>query len=390
MRTQVGIVGAGPAGLLLSHLLHLQGIDSVVLETRPRSYIEHRIRAGVLEHGTAELLRQSGLGERMDREGLLHHGTILRFGGRSHRIDFADLTGKSVLVYGQHEVVRDLVAARLAAGGDLRFEVNDVSVHGYQGDAPSIRFTHDGRAETLDCDFIAGCDGFHGICRPSLPSGFITDYDRIYPFGWLGILAEVSPSSEELVYANHAQGFALLSMRSPTLGRFYLQCEPDDDADNWSTDRIWSELHARLVDHDGFTLTEGPIIQKGVTAMRSYVAEPMRDGRLFLLGDAAHIVPPTGAKGMNLAVGDVAVLARALEAFYRNADGGGLATYSATCLRRIWKVQRFSWWMTSMLHNFAGVGAFDHRVQQAELDYVTSSRAAAMTLAENYVGLPLV
>jgi p-hydroxybenzoate 3-monooxygenase len=390
MRTQIGIVGAGPAGLLLSHLLHLQGIDSVVLETRSRSYIENRIRAGVLEHGTAELLRQSGLGARMDREGLLHHGTILRFAGRSRRIDFQELTGKSVMVYGQHEVVRDLVARRLQDGGDLRFEVSDVSVHGYDSDAPQIRFTEAGVERVLDCDFIAGCDGFHGICRPSLPAGFITDYDRIYPFGWLGILAEVAPSSEELVYARHANGFALLSMRSPTIGRFYLQCVPDEDADAWSDDRIWSELRTRLADDEGFRLIEGPIIQKGVTAMRSYVAEPMRAGRLFLLGDAAHIVPPTGAKGMNLAVGDVAVLGRALERHYAQADSDGLAQYSDICLRRIWKVQRFSWWMTSMLHNFHGAGAFDQRVQLAELDYVTGSRAAATTLAENYVGLPLV
>lgn len=389
MRTKIGIVGAGPAGLLLSHLLHLHGIDSVVLEIRSRDYIENRIRAGVLEHGVAELLRQCGLGARMDREGLLHHGTILRFGGRSHRIDFQALTGKSVMVYGQHEVVRDLVAARLQAGGDLRFDVSDVSIHGTETDTPQIRFTEEGVAKALDCDFIAGCDGFHGICRPSLPPGFISDYDRIYPFGWLGILAEVSPSSEELVYARHANGFALLSMRSPTIGRFYLQCPPDDDANSWSTDRIWSELHTRLADTEGFVLTEGPIVQKSVTAMRSFVAEPMRAGKLFLLGDAAHIVPPTGAKGMNLAIGDVVILAQALEQHYKTNTQTGLETYSETCLRRIWKVQRFSWWMTSMLHNFDNAGAFDRRVQQAELDYVTTSHAAAATLAENYVGLPL-
>ena len=390
MKTQIGIVGAGPAGLLLSHLLHLHGIDRVVLECRSRSYIESRIRAGVLEHGTAELLRQCGLGARMDREGLLHHGTILRFAGQSRRIDFQTLTGKSVMVYGQHEVVRDLVAQRLADGGDLRFEVSDVSVHGQDSATPQIRFSEAGVAKVLDCDFIAGCDGFHGICRPSLPPGFITDFDRIYPFGWLGILAEVAPSSEELVYARHANGFALLSMRSPTIGRFYLQCAPDEDAHSWSDDRIWSELHTRLADNAGFRLIEGPIIQKGVTAMRSFVAEPMRAGRLFLLGDAAHIVPPTGAKGMNLAVGDVAVLARALGRHYAHADSEGLETFSSTCLRRVWKVQRFSWWMTSMLHRFDGVGAFDERVQLAELDYITSSTAAATTLAENYVGLPLL
>jgi len=389
MRTQVGIVGAGPAGLLLSHMLAQAGIASVVLETRSRAYIEGRIRAGVLEHGTAQLLRECGLGVRMDREGLLHHGTILRFGGRSRRIDFQDLTGKSVMVYGQHEVVRDLVQARLADGGDLRFEVSEVTVEGYEQGSPVIGFVQDGIAQRLECDIIAGCDGFHGICRPSLPAGFITEYDRIYPFGWLGILAQVSPSSDELVYARHPDGFALLSMRSPTIGRFYLQCPPDDDAQNWSDDRIWSALHERLADKEGFVLKEGPILQKGVTAMRSFVAEPMRCGHLFLLGDAAHIVPPTGAKGMNLAVADVAVLARALERFYAHHDREGLEQYSATCLRRIWNVQRFSWWMTSMLHSFADSNAFDEQVRLAELDYVTSSRAGAQALAENYVGLDL-
>jgi p-hydroxybenzoate 3-monooxygenase len=293
------------------------------------------------------------------------------------------------MVYGQHEVVRDLVSRRLADHGDLRFEVSDVSVHGYDTGAPSIRFTEAGVAKTLHCDIIAGCDGFHGICRPSLPPGFIRDFDRIYPFGWLGILAEVAPSSDELVYARHPNGFALLSMRSPTIGRFYLQCPPDDDADSWSDDRIWSELHTRLADDEGFTLTEGPIIQKGVTAMRSYVAEPMQSGRLFLVGDAAHIVPPTGAKGMNMAVGDVAVLARALDRHIHHNDDTLLAAYTATCLRRVWNVQRFSWWMTSMLHNFSDGNAFDEQVRLAELDYVTTSRAAAMTLAENYVGLPI-
>lgn len=388
MRTQVGIVGAGPAGLLLSHLLHLHGIDSVVLETRSRSFLEHRIRAGVLEQGVADLLRDCGLGERMDREGLLHHGTILRFGGASHRIDFQELTGKSVMVYGQHEVVRDLIAARVAVQARLHFEVADVSVHDLETDAPSVRFTQDGVVQTLSCDFIAGCDGFHGICRPSLPIGVITDYDRQYPFGWLGILADVPPSSHELVYARHDNGFALLSMRSPTIGRFYLQCAPDEDLAEWPDDRIWSELHTRLADDQGFKLVDGPITQKGVTAMRSFVAEPMRHGRLFLLGDAAHIVPPTGAKGMNLAVGDVAVMARALEAFYAKNDTDLLETYSATCLRRVWNAERFSWWMTSMLHNFDAAGAFDKRVQLAELDYITRSRAGATTLAENYVGMP--
>lgn len=388
MRTQVGIIGAGPSGLLLSHILHLQGIDSVILETRSQHYIENRIRAGVLEHDVAALLRDTGVGARMDREGLLHHGTILRFRDRSHRIDFQDLTGKSVMVYGQHEVVRDLVAARRAADARMLFDVENVSVHEAGSDRPSIRFRHEGADHVLECDVIAGCDGFHGICRPSLPEGIVTDYDRIYPFGWLGILAEVPPSSDELIYAHHANGFALLSMRSPTIGRLYLQCAPDEDLALWPDERIWAELHTRLADDAGFRLIEGPILQKSVTAMRSFVAEPMRHGRLFLVGDAAHIVPPTGAKGMNLAVGDVAVLARALDVFYKKNDTALIESYSETCLRRVWKAERFSWWMTSMLHRFDNAGAFDRRVQLAELDYVTSSRAGATTLAENYVGLP--
>ena len=389
MRTQVGIIGAGPAGLLLAHLLRLAGIDSVILEARSRSYVENRIRAGVLEHDVAALLSETGVGARMEREGLRHGGTLFRFGHRTHRIDFEALTGKSVMVYSQHEVVRDLIADRVAAGAPILFDVADVSVHDYAGDNPRIRFRHDGRDEVLDCDFIAGCDGFHGICRPSLPEGFLTVYDRTYPFGWLGILAEAPPSSHELVYANHERGFALLSMRSPTVSRLYLQCRPDEDINEWSDDRIWDELRTRLADDQGFELKQGPIFQKGVTAMRSFVVESMQCGRLFLLGDAAHIVPPTGAKGMNLAIADVRILTEALEAFYRRNDSNLLGSYSETCLRRIWKVQRFSWWMTSMLHRFDSHSAFDARVQLAELDYVTSSRVGATSVAENYVGLPL-
>ena len=390
MRTQVGIVGCGPAGLMLSQLLHLHGIESVILEARSRDYVENRIRAGVLEHFTVALLDEMGVGERLHRIGLPHEGTNLRFDGEDHRIDFKALTGKCVTVYSQHEVVKDLIAARLAAGGEILFEADRVSVADFDTDRPVIRFVHDGREQELHCDFIAGCDGFHGVCRPSMPEGLLSAYDRIYPFGWLGILAEAPPVSEELIYANHRRGFALASMRSPSVVRMYLQCAPDEDIEAWSDDRIWSELAVRLSTKDGFTFETGRIFQKGVTPMRSYVVEPMQSGRLFLLGDAAHIVPPTGAKGLNLAAGDVAVLGRALEAWYRTGSGELLSQYTETALRRIWKMQRFSWWMTSMLHRFDTHGPFDQRVQVAELDYVTHSRAAATALAEQYVGLPLV
>ncbi|MBV9749739.1 MAG: 4-hydroxybenzoate 3-monooxygenase [Acetobacteraceae bacterium] len=388
MRTQVGIVGAGPAGLLLSHLLHLAGIESVVVEARSREYAENRIRAGILEHQVVEVLDQAGVGERMRQSGLPHDGTQLLFGGQLHRIDFLALTGKRVMVYGQHEVVRDLIAARMAAQGQILFECSDVAVDGFEGDEPVVRFTQDGQAHELRCDIIAGCDGFHGICRPSLPQGRLREYDRTYPFGWLGILADAPPSSHELIYANHERGFALLSMRSPSVQRLYLQCAPDEDAEGWSDDRIWHELATRLASPD-FELQTGPVFQKSVTPMRSYVAEPMQCGRLFLAGDAAHIVPPTGAKGMNSAVADVMLLARALEAWFRRNDDGPLARYSDAALRRIWKVQRFSWWMTTLFHRFEAASAFDRRMQLAELDYVTSSRAGATALAENYVGLPL-
>jgi p-hydroxybenzoate 3-monooxygenase len=390
MRTQVGIIGGGPAGLLLSHLLHLQGIDSVVLEARSREYCENRIRAGLMEHDSAQLMRDIGLGERMDRIGLAHEGIVLRFDGRSHRIPVTELSGKQVMIYGQHEVVRDLIAARVAAQAALLFETSDVAIHDWESDAPRITFRHDGRDEVLRCDVIAGCDGFHGICRPALPAGFIREYDRVYPFGWLGILADVAPSHDELVYANHANGFALLTMRSATVSRLYLQCAPDEDVDQWSDDRIWSELRVRLADNEGFELKDGPITQKGVTAMRSYVAEPMRAGRLFLAGDAAHIVPPTGAKGMNLAFADISVLSRALVAWFGAGDSEGLETYSDVALRRVWKAQRFSWWLTTLMHRFDGHSAFERRVQIAELDYVTSSVAGMTTIAEQYVGLPLM
>ena len=389
LRTQVGIVGAGPAGLVLSHLLYLQGIDSVVVENRSRQYVEERVRAGVLEQGTVDLLTEMGIGERMKTEGLVHYGIELRFGGRGHRIDFQDLTGgKGITIYAQHEVLKDLNNARVATGGQVLFEVENVSVHDFDGAQPKIRYQNDGNDYELICNFIAGCDGFHCICRPSIPDGVLTEYERVYPFGWLGILADAPPSSEELIYTYHDRGFALLSMRTPHISRLYLQCDPEEDIDAWSDERIWQELQLRLRS-DGWKLTEGPILQKGVTGMRSFVVEPMQYGRLFLAGDSAHIVPPTGAKGLNLAVADVRILARALKQFYDTGRRDLLDTYSEVCLRRVWKVQRFSWWMTSMLHRFPNENPFDHRRQLAELDYVTSSRAAAKTLAENYVGLPM-
>ena len=388
MRTQVGIVGAGPAGLMLSHLLHLEGIESVILEARSRDYIEGRVRAGVLEQTTVDLLVEAGVGERLKRLGLRHHGIYLSFGGNRHRVDMTELTGgRSITVYAQHEVIKDLVQARLQAGGDIHFDVEDVSVHEFDTSKPKIRFRSGDTKHEVDCDFIGACDGFHGTCRPSVPG--LTIYERRYPFGWLGILAEAAPSSEELVYTYHERGFALFSMRSPTVTRLYLQCEPDEDIGKWSDERIWEEMMVRFPTRDGWSPNQGQVIQKGVTDMRSFVVEPMQSGRLFLAGDAAHIVPPTGAKGLNLAVADVAVLARAIAEFYRSGNRDGLDRYSETCLRRIWKVQRFSWWMTSMLHRFPGDTGFDQRRQLAELDYVTSSRAAMTSLAENYVGLPL-
>ncbi len=390
MRTQVGIVGAGPAGLLLSHLLHLHGIESIVIEARSRRYVEDRIRAGVLEQGTADLLIEAGVGERMKREGLIHRGIELRFAKRRHRIDLSELTGgRTITVYGQHEVVKDLIHARLNAGGKLTFEASDVHVRDLDSATPAISFTHAGQRHELTCDFIAGCDGSHGVCRPAIPAGALTVFEKTYPFGWLGILAEAAPSSDELIYAKHERGFALLSMRSKALTRLYVQCAPDATIADWPDARIWQELHARLATDEAFALTEGPILQKGISAMRSLVVDPMQYERLFLAGDAAHIVPATGAKGMNLAVADVRVLTRALAEFYRSGRRDRLDQYSQTCLRRVWQVQRFSWWMTSLLHRFDSETEFDRRRQLAELDYLTHSRAAATTLAENYVGLPM-
>jgi len=391
MRTQVGIVGAGPAGLLLSHLLHLEGIDSVVLEARSREYVEQRVRAGVLEQGTVELLTDTGLGDRLHKEGLVHRGIELRFEGEGHRIDLSGLTGgRTITIYGQQEVVKDLIAARERDGGTVLFEVADVAVDGLKGDRPTIAFTHDGEAQTLECDIIAGCDGFHGICRHAIADGVLTEYDRTYPFGWLGILARVAPSSDELIYNSHDRGFALLSLRSPEICRMYLQCAPDEDLDEWPDERIWEELHTRTSTSDGgFTLQEGPIFEKGVAALRSFVVEPMQYGRLFLAGDAAHIVPATGAKGLNLAVADVRRLAQGLVRYFGGGETDLLEGYSEGCLRRVWRVQHFSWWMTSMLHRFDRDDRYQRRLQISELRYVTSSTAAATTLAENYVGLPL-
>jgi len=387
-KTQVGIVGAGPAGLLLAHLLHLHGIESVQVENRSRNYCERRIRAGVLEHGTAELLAETGVGERMKREGLIHHGIYLRFRRKSHHINFPELTGgKSITVYGQHEVVKDLIAARLAAGGRILFGVEDVTVEGMKGKAPSLRFRHAGEEQVISCDFIAGCDGFHGVCRPSIPANELRVYEEVYPFGWLGILARVAPSSDELIYSRHERGFALLSMRSPQVSRLYLQCSPEEDLARWPDGRIWQELQERFATEEKWKLKEGPITQKGVTAMRGFVVEPMQYGRLFLLGDAAHIVPPTGAKGLNLAVADVRVFARALDAFYTHGKTELLERYSEICLRRVWKAERFSNWMTRTLH-LGGGDEYAERIHEAELDYVTGSRAAMAALAENYVGLP--
>jgi p-hydroxybenzoate 3-monooxygenase len=386
MRTQVGIIGAGPAGLMLSHLLHAQGIETVILENRSRPYCEQRIRAGLLEQWSADLLIDLGVGERLKREAMFHDGNYMLFNGQLHHLNFKQLVGKGVAIYGQQEIVKDLIARRLADGAQILFEVEDVSVHDFGGDKPMIRFRHDGRDQQLDCDFIGGCDGFHGICRPSFPDGVLTEFVRDYPFGWVGILTDSPPPEDELIYTYHERGFALYTMRSPTRARLYVQCGHDDEIADWPDARIWEELHTRL---GGMRkLEEGAILDKLVTPMRSFVVEPMQHGRLFLAGDSAHIVPPTGAKGLNLAFADVMVLARAMEQFYRGARTDLLQDYSKICLRRVWKAQRFSWWMTQMLHRFDNENAFDMRRQLAELDYLTTSHAAQVTLAENYTGLP--
>ena len=389
-RTQVGIVGAGPAGLTLGHLLHLHDIDTVILEDRSREYVEARVRAGVIEQGIVDLLTVAGAGERLHREGLVHHGIELQFAGERHRIPLSDLTdGRAIVIYGQTEVVKDLIGLRLESGRPLHFDVGDVSVHDLESERPRIRYRHEGRDEEIECDVIAGCDGFHGICRPSVPAGVLSEFSREYPFGWLGILAEVGPSNDELVYAHHDRGFALLSLRSPELSRLYVQCRPDEELAEWPDDRIWAELQLRL-GLEGWTLAEGPIVEKGVTGMRSYVCEPMRYGRLFLAGDAAHIVPPTGAKGLNLALHDVLVLAESITHLVETGSTTGLDAYSDTCLRRVWRAEHFSWWMTQMLHRADDQDDFDLRLQLSQLRYVTTSHAAATSLAENYVGLMVV
>jgi p-hydroxybenzoate 3-monooxygenase len=387
MRTQVGIVGAGPAGLLLSLLLQRAGVDCVVLESRSREYVESRVRAGVLEEGTVALIDELGAGERLHREGMPDPRLDIRFSGGTIHIDLPVLTpGKIVTVYGQQEVVKDLIAARLARGGTILFEAEASHIEGLTGERPTIHFKHEGEAKTLECDMVAGCDGFHGICRAAIPENLLTVYDRIFPFGWLGILAESKPFPE-MSYSSHERGFSLASRRSPTLSRLYVQCTTDEDLAGWSDRRIWDELQLRLYAKDG-ELTEGPILQRGVTPCRAYVAAPMRYGRMFLAGDAVHIVPPTGAKGLNLAAADIRVLSRALIEFFRTGATERLDRYSDTCLKRVWKGVRYSNYMTSLLHRFDAHTPFERRVQQAELEYVAGSLAARTTIAENYVGLP--
>ena len=389
MRTQVGIVGAGPAGLLLSHLLHLQGVESVIVENRSRDYIEQRVRAGVLEQGTVDLLTASGVGERLKRECIVRDSIELRFGGTRHPLNLRELSGgRPYTIYAQQEIVKDLVEARLAASGQILFEAADVSVHDLDSASPRIRFRRNGEPVELACDFIAGCDGFHGVCRPSIPAGALSVFERVYPFGWLGILVQAATPEQETVYAWHERGFGFFNRRSPALTRHFLQVAADEDVANWPDERIWRELRVRLATDDGWQLTEGPVLSKNVTEMRSFVVEPMRYGRLYLAGDAAHIVPPTGAKGLNLAVADVRVLAPALAAYFATGRSELLDAYSATCLKRVWRVEHFSWWMTSMLHRFPEDDLFQQRLQRSQLEYVITSRAAATTLAENYVGLP--
>jgi p-hydroxybenzoate 3-monooxygenase len=387
-RTQVGIIGAGPAGLVLGHLLYLRGIESVILEDRTRDYVEGRVRAGVLEQRTVDLLIEMGVGERLKREGLAHHGVELRFAGRGHRIPFDELTGgRGITIYGQQEIVKDLIAARIESGAPLLFEVEEVRPEGIDSDNPVIRFQHGGEERELHCEVVAGCDGFHGVCRPAVPDGSLSFREHTYPFAWLGILAEVEPSSDELIYCHHDRGFALHSMRSPELTRLYLQCEPEEAIERWPDERIWEELHTRFAS-EGWSLKVGPIVEKGITPMRSFVTEPMQHGRLFLAGDAVHIVPATGAKGLNLAVADVRVLADALVRWFSTGDDALLEGYSEACLPRVWKAQHFAWWMTSMFHRMPDDrDGFMARLQRAQLEYVCSSRAAATSLAENYVGL---
>jgi p-hydroxybenzoate 3-monooxygenase len=388
MRTQVGIIGAGPAGLLLARLLKIHGIDSVILEQRDRAYVESRIRAGVLEQGTATLLRDAGVAERLDREGLVHEGIEIAAGERHFRIDFQELTGKTVVVYGQTEVCKDLIAARLAGDGPIVWNAADVAVHDIEGSRPRLTYRGDGQDHELVCDFVAGCDGFHGVSRQSMPADLLRTFERVYPFGWLGILADVPPCSHELIYARHERGFALASMRSPTRSRYYIQCSLDEKLEAWPDARIWEELQRRLGRAAAARMVTGPSIEKSIAPLRSFVSTPMQSGRLFLAGDASHIVPPTGAKGLNLAMSDVHYLQRALVAWYKTGAADLLERYSETALARVWKAERFSWWMTGLLHRLHDEASFEAQMQIAELDYIASSRAAQTALAENYVGLP--
>jgi p-hydroxybenzoate 3-monooxygenase len=388
LETQVGIIGAGPAGLVLAHLLQRAGVDCIVVENRSRDYLEHRVRAGVLEQGTVSLLEMTGVGERMRREALVHEGIQIAFDGTRHRIPLKELTGRSITIYGQQEVVKDLIAARVESGGKILFEVEDVRLAGIDTERPSISFVHRGREEMIRCDVIAGCDGFHGVSRPAVPAGALSFFERDYHFAWLGILVDAAPSDPELIYATHPSGFALHSMRSRSVSRLYLQVAPDERLEDWSDDRIWSELRTRLECDDRFLLNDGPILDRSIAEMRGFVTEPMQFGRLFLAGDAAHIVPATGAKGLNLAVSDVNALAEALVEFYRTGRTSGLDGYSRRCLRRVWRVQEFSWYMSSLLHNLPGDNEFGHRLQRAELEWLVTNESAARSLAENYVGTP--
>lgn len=390
MRTQVAIIGAGPSGLLLGQILSRAGISTVILERQSADHVLGRIRAGVLEQGTIDLLEAAGVGQRLQRQGLVHGGFELLFKGARHRIDLQALTGgRQVMVYGQTELTRDLMEARAAAGQPSVYQASELTIHDFAGQQPRVRYVSQGRQHELACDFIAGCDGFHGVCRASVPRGAITEYEKVYPFGWLGLLADVPPVSPELIYANTERGFALCSMRSTSRARYYLQCPLTDTLSQWTDQAFWAELKNRLDPQAREQLVTGPAIEKGIAPLRSFVAEPMRFGRLFLAGDAAHIVPPTGAKGLNLAASDINYLSAALREFYQDSSSAGIDSYSARCLRRVWRAERFSWWFTSLMHQFPEAGGFGQKLQEAELDYLVHSSAAATALAENYVGLPL-